>query len=199
MGYVARIMGGIIREGKDPYLPEWQDLGGMFQEGLKIFGAYLVYSLPVTLLVVIGYLTFVLPMIAIDTAVLPEGMEIALILGGYLVGFGLIGIGALLGFAFSLFAPLAVCHLVKEDRFGAAFQVSRWWQVLKANWSGFLLAYLILVGGGMLAYYASQILVFTLILCCLYPFVLAGLGAYLGIVGSALFAQAYQRGSQRMA
>jgi hypothetical protein len=46
----------------------------------------------------------------------------------------------------------------------------------------------------MTAYYGSQMLILTVVLCCLYPLVLSLIGAYLSIVSSALFANAYRDG-----
>jgi hypothetical protein len=45
-GYCAQIMRRIIVENEAPYLPEWEDWGKFLQDGLKLFGVGLVYSLP---------------------------------------------------------------------------------------------------------------------------------------------------------
>jgi hypothetical protein len=50
----------------------------------------------------------------------------------------------------------------------------------------------------MVAYYAAQFLVFTVVLCCLYPIVIGVLSVYFLIVGGALFAQAYRVGREEV-
>jgi hypothetical protein len=83
--------------------------------------------------------------------------------------------------------------------FSAAFNIKYLWKLFKANWSGFLIAFLIIIGGSIILYYGSYFLVLTVILCLLYPFVISAMTAYLGLVGSALFAEAYRRGITNLA
>jgi hypothetical protein len=45
-GYGYRIMKRVIVDGQPPELPEWDDWGGLIKDGLCIYGAGLIYSLP---------------------------------------------------------------------------------------------------------------------------------------------------------
>jgi hypothetical protein len=194
LGYMARIMRGIIQDNKEPFLPEWTDFNQLFRDGFQLLTAYLVYTLPIMLILAVGYGSFFLPFLTTEMMAAGEGVEGAIIIIGYLIGLGLMGIGFLVAIAGGIFIPVAVCRVVERGQIRAAFELREIWQVLKANWSGFLLAYLVVIGGSMTAYYGSQMLILTVVLCCLYPLVLSLIGAYLSIVSSALFANAYRDG-----
>ena len=191
-GYLAQLMIGIIGDGREPFLPEWKDFNRLFSDGLQVLGVFFVYFLPIALMLLVGYLAFFLPVLATETFHAGGGLEVLAIISGYLFGFGLMGLGSLLAFGVGLFAPLAVCHVLAEERFGAAFQWGELYRILKANWDGFLVTYLLIIGGSVTAYYGSQFLLLTVVCCCLYPFLWAGIGAYFSVSGSALFAQQYR-------
>lgn len=192
-GYVALIMRNVV-ETDELSLPAWGDLSSIFRHGLRLFGVGFVYSLPVLILFFVGYGSIFLPVLTMELGILPEGTGFVSVLGGYAVGFMLMGIAGVVSFAMAVFLPAASTHTVVEEDFGAAFRFKEWWPIFRANWEGFLISFLLLFGGGMIAYYASQILVFTIVLCCLYPLVISALGAYLMVVGSVLFARAYREG-----
>ena len=117
---------------------------------------------------------------------------------GYLAGFGLMGLGAMISMITGLILPVAGTHVVVKEDFSAAFHFRQVWELFKANWSGFLVSFLILIGASMILYYASYFLVITVVLCCLYPFVISGIAAYLGFVSAALFGEAYRLGLDRI-
>lgn len=192
-GYTALIIQKVV-ETDELSLPDWGDLSRIFRHGVRLFGVGFVYSLPVLMLFGVGYASMFLPIFTMEMGFLPEDAGFVSVLGGYALGFILMGIAGVLFFAMAIFLPAATTHSVIEEDFGAAFRFKEWWPIFRANWEGFLISFLLLFGGGMIAYYASQILVFTIILCCLYPVVISALGAYLMIVGSVLFARAYREG-----
>jgi len=196
LGYLARLIRGMIQENKDPFLPEWTDFNQLFRDGFQLLAAYLIYFFPIMLILAVGYGAFLLPVLSAELINAGAGVETGLIIMGYLIGLGLMGIGFLLGFAGGIFVPVAICRVVDQGRIRAAFDLRKIWQILKANWSGFLLAYLVVIGGSMIAYYGTQLLIITVVLCCLYPFVLSLVGAYLSVASSALFAGAYRDGLQ---
>lgn len=196
-GYVALLMIDVVEEDKLA-LPSWDDLGQIFTHGIRLFGVGFVYWLPAILLFVIGYFSMLLPVITMESELVPHGPGLVSLIGGYILGFGMMGVGGVLSFAMAIFLPAAGVHTVVEREFKAGFRFKEWWAIFRANWDGFLLSTLLVFGGGMLAYYASQILVLTVILCCLYPLVLGALGAYLMLVGGALFAHAYREGREEL-
>src|SRR5690606_27638651 len=66
LGYAALIAQQVLR-GETPRMIPWEDWGGMLTNGLKLFGARLIYSLPIILLVApIMIVSFVLPFVATE-------------------------------------------------------------------------------------------------------------------------------------
>ena len=201
-GYVMRIMERIIVQDGEPYLPEWDDWGNFFTGGARLLGAGLIYALPVIVLIFLGYMvTFLL-------AILMPWMEVIAFFS-YLVsfhfpllwmlfGFGLMGVGILFAILIGIVVPAGMGHLVAKDQFSAAFQVNEWWPIFRANFTGFLLAFVIIMGISMIGSFIFQILYFTIILCCLIPLVLSAFSMYLSLVSMTLYAQAYCEGVQKM-
>jgi hypothetical protein len=95
--------------------------------------------------------------------------------------------------------PVAAGHMIATHDFGAAFRVREWWPIFKANLAGFLIAYALLFGVAMALNLAMQVLYFTIILCCLVPFIMVGATMYLIVIGSVLFGQAYRIGVENLA
>ena len=50
LGYYSEIIRQIVVEGKSPSLPEWDDLGKFFQDGIKLFGVGFIYMIPQVIL-----------------------------------------------------------------------------------------------------------------------------------------------------
>jgi len=114
----------------------------------------------------------------------------------WLGGFGLGMVLMLIGLAF---LPVAVGHVIATDQFSAAFRVREWWPIFRANLSGYVITYVLMFGFWMVLSFAIQILYFTIIFCCLLPFVMAFIMMYFMIIASILFAQAYRVGVQKLA
>ncbi len=194
LGYLAEIIRRIAVNGEPPSLPEWDDLSVYFQDGFRLFGAGALYLIPSTLLLIIGYVCMFIPIVIMEAGRLSDGEGMILMIAGYLAGFGLMGIGAVLAMVTGVVLPVAGSHIVVKEDFSAAFKFGEIWDIFKANWSGFLVAFLIIIGGFVVLSYGSYLLVVTVILCCLYPFVLCLMSTYLALVGSALVADAYRVG-----
>jgi hypothetical protein len=130
LGYIARVARNVIADAAVP-LPEWDDLGGFFNEGLRLFGVVLVYILP--------------PMILFLIIMVPAG-----ILGGIdneafqALGSGIAGCAACLAvpllLAMFLFMPASLLFAAVEQRFGAAFEFGRIWPFIRSNIGNYLLA-----------------------------------------------------------
>jgi hypothetical protein len=198
LGYAGEIIRRIARTGESPSLPEWDDLGGYFNEGIRLFGVGAVYLLPAVVLIGIGYLAMFVPLILVESGALSEAQATGLIIAGYIAAFGLMGVGALISMLTGLILPVAGAHAVVEGDFQAAFKFKQLWSLFKANWGGFAVAYLILIGAAMVLYYGAYFLAATVILCCLYPFALCFMSAYLVLIGAGLFGSAYRKAKQTL-
>ena len=140
--YVMRVMRRIIVEAGEPYLPEWEDWGQLFIDGLKLLGAGLIYAIPALILPYLGYMIAFLPAflvpwleVIVDTS---SGGSALFPLLGTMLGFWVMGLGILLAVAVGILVPAALSHLVAKDRFSAAFEINAWWRLFKSELHRFL-------------------------------------------------------------
>jgi hypothetical protein len=128
-GYAARLVRRTARG--EPYpLPEWDDLGGMFSEGLMAVGAYLVYLMPA----IVGMVAIFVPLAFLDATNSDASAAAVVVMIPLFVLAGLIFLALL------LFFPSAFIRLAVEQRFGAAFEFDANWRFIKRNLSNYLLA-----------------------------------------------------------
>jgi len=197
-GYFSRMIRRTAANGGEPSLPEWENWGGLLNDGIKLLGASLVYTFPVSLLFMVGYAAIVLPSFLISLASSSSGnLPPHLAMLPFLtmtVGMALFGIGMVASLVIGAIAPPALLHTAVKNEFSAAFRFSEWWKIFRANLGGFLIVYIFLMGVYSLLMFAMQLLYMTLVLCCLIPIVIGVAGVYLGWVGNTLFAQAYLGG-----
>lgn len=198
LGYAAEIIRRIAVDHESPSLPEWDDLSSYFHEGIRLFGVGVVYMIPATLLIGLGYISMFIPVFLMEIWGMTETEAIGFIIAGYLVGFGLMGIGSLISLLTGLILPIAGTHAVVTGDFKSAFKFKELWSLFKANGGGFVVVFLILIGAAVVLYYGAYFLAVTVILCCLYPFALSFLSAYLLLIGAGFFGNAYQTASENL-
>ncbi|HEX8251958.1 MAG TPA: DUF4013 domain-containing protein [Thermoanaerobaculia bacterium] len=129
-GYVARTTRNLIAGAALP-LPEWDDLGDFFSEGVRLFGVVLLYAIPF----IIMALVFIVPSLALSSTG-EEGLEAA---GG--VMFACVSCLLVpLSLVVLLFLPASLLFAVAEQRFGAAFELRRIWPFIRENIGNYLLA-----------------------------------------------------------
>ena len=202
MGYFARLLRQVIVDG-EWRLPEWDDWGQMLTDGLKLFAVSLVYSLPAIVLMVIAFgLSFLPTFMPFFQAGVDEsqiGTWVAAMLGASMLGWVLMGLATLVWLVTLLFQPPAIAHMVAKGPFGAAFRIREWGRIVRRNWAGFALAYVIAMGLVMAVYTAMTAMYFTLVLCFLMPFVMVPLEVYVLMIAGAVFGDAYRTGANRLA
>jgi len=207
-GYMAQIMRRIIVDKGEPFLPEWKEWEKLLVDGFKILGAILIYTFPLMIIFMIGYMlmVFVPMMMGIPlTAAAEYGQEaggamlgvmtVISVLGGVL----LFGLGFLLSLAIGIVMPALIGHVVATDQFSAAFRLREWWAIFRANLRGFLLAYLIIWVISMALSSVYMVLYCTVILCCLMPFVMGPTTMYLLTIYGAIFGRAYREAVEKLA
>jgi hypothetical protein len=133
LGYLAQVTRNVVK-GLERPLPEWDDLGSFFAEGLRLFGVCLCYFVP---------LMFVVAAIVIPSAIAgefdSEGMQAV---GGIFAGcFSCLFVPFLLALLF--FMPASLLFAMVEENFASAFDFKRIWPFLKDNIGNYLLAYVI--------------------------------------------------------
>lgn len=202
-GYCYKIMRRVIVEGGEPYLPEWEDWSTLLSDGLKFWGAGILYSLPVLVLACVSMAIFMIPGIALPILVdtntgLPKDSGL-LLLAPFLIGGGMMCLASPLGLVLSLFQSPALGHLAAKGEFSAAFRIREIWPILKAGIGAYLI---VLVASLLISFIFTavmQVVILTLILAILYP-ILFGLAIFLVMLYNCTFqALAYREALRRLA
>ncbi|MDP9192424.1 MAG: DUF4013 domain-containing protein [Acidobacteriota bacterium] len=131
LGYVARVVRNVIADVKLP-LPEWDDLGGFFNEGVRLVGISLIYSVPILFLLAI----------MIPASILGDADNAAAQVVGAVAGC-VACLFVPLMIVTMIFLPAALLFAVVEQRFGAAFEFARIWAFVRNNIGNYLLAIVI--------------------------------------------------------
>ncbi|MCB0209213.1 MAG: DUF4013 domain-containing protein [Anaerolineae bacterium] len=201
-GYLAQIMRHLIVEQGEPFLPAWDDWGQLFSDGFRIVGITFIYSLPGIIFICGGYTlffgSFVFLDIVANSAGNSEPLPPLIALGSTATLFGGFGLGLLFMLVAIILTPVAVSHFIATGEFNAAFRVREYWPIFRANLAGFLISYILLFGLFMVLSFVMNLLYYTIILCCLVPFITAAVSLYMMIIGSVLFAEAYRDGAQAL-
>jgi Protein of unknown function (DUF4013) len=132
-GYVAQVTRNVAAGHERP-LPEWDDLGGFFSEGLRLLGVSVCYFIPFMILI----FALVIPA-GIADSVDNEGLRS---FAGMISGcFSCLMVPLVLLMMF--FLPGSLLFAMMEQNFGAAFDFKRIWSLIKNNIGNYLLAFLI--------------------------------------------------------
>ena len=135
------------RHQRSPLLPEWDDLSGIFVEGLKSLTISLTHKLPVTLLSVLMVLALVGgALIPRDGGALSEGLIYyglpAIFGGGFLI--------FVLFLAVLFYLPAAFVRFLQTDRLSAAFDVMDNVAFIREHGSTYLTGILAIVIAGFI-------------------------------------------------
>jgi len=195
MGYGVKIMRQVIHEGREPSMPEWQgsDWGVLLQDGFRLWAVRLVYTLPLMLLMGCGFIA-----LFSGTGLLAASSDsnIPPALGGLamIAGMGFIMLIGILALPLGIVLGAVESHAVAQGTFQAVFDVKGWWRIFRKSLTQFLLSYLLVMAASIIMTLVMQIAMMTIVLLCLFPFLMAGYSAYLMLVTNVLFAQAYASG-----
>lgn len=135
-GYMVGITRNVMNGVKRP-LPEWEDLGTLFKDGISIAIASLVYTLPFWLLICIAFVT------TIGFGGLSEATEISedALVAGVLATYGLVGCLTLI-FMLALFfiSPAIVIQYVREGELSACFRFGEVLTIARENLGDIVIA-----------------------------------------------------------
>lgn len=148
-GYMIRLIRGAAGGETHP-LPEWDDLSGIFMDGLYAIAAYLMYLLPVIVLSIVLA-------VVVGAANFGEGEPSPLVALVAVVWWMIV---ALIMLAILVFVPAAMVRLALKGTIRSAFDFEKIFDFIKRNIGNYLLAILAFI----LANFASQ---FGLLLLCI--------------------------------
>ncbi|HYR29748.1 MAG TPA: DUF4013 domain-containing protein [Thermoanaerobaculia bacterium] len=130
LGYCAKLARNVAA-GMERPLPDWDDLGEYFAEGLRLIAVGIVYVIPFIALFAI----FIIPSMALTStdneAAQGLGAGLASCVWCLMVPISL---------AVMIFLPASMLFVSIERRFGAAFEFGRIWPFIKNNIGNYLLA-----------------------------------------------------------
>ncbi|HET7293451.1 MAG TPA: DUF4013 domain-containing protein [Vicinamibacteria bacterium] len=158
-GYMLRTIQRVVR-GEERPLPDWDDLGGIFGDGVRAIGVYLIYVLPIVLVPL--FVVVASAVVFGGAASLAErSREVADAMGAMfgLVVFGLYGLFAIAMLAVSFYLPSALVRLALLGRFGAALEWRENVGFIRRNLGPYVLA----LAFYLVANFVSQ---FGVLLCC---------------------------------
>jgi hypothetical protein len=163
LGYFSRTLRNVAA-GTRPELPEWDDLGGLFEEGLRLTAVYLVYTLGIVALIAAVAAVVLVPVFVLSSG----GREPS----DALAGLGAIGIVALYGvimlvsLAMALYLPAALARSALRGSIGDGFAWRENLAFIKTNLANYALALVSYLLAGFLAQ-------FGVLLCCVGVFPVA--------------------------
>jgi hypothetical protein len=156
LGYFSRTLRNVV-DGQPRPLPEWDDLGGLFNEGLRLTAVYLVYALGVVAVLAALGCVVMLPVMALSGG--GRSSSDAL---GILGGLGLVGLWGLVMLAsltLAIYLPAALARSALRGTVADGFATGEILGFIRANLGNYLISLVIY----LLASFLSQ---FGIILCC---------------------------------
>jgi len=176
LGYCARLTRNVVAGVERP-LPEWDDLGTYFADGVKLFCVMLLYAVPFIVIIC----AFAIPAGIFSAISENRGNDLAQFFAGTLATF-VWCLAFPIGLAMSFWIPGALLFAIIEDRIGAAFEFARIFNFIRNNFVNYLLAFLVM-------YLVRFIVPFGMILFCIGMIFTA---FWSMVVTTYAFAQAYR-------
>lgn len=191
-GYMVGIVRNMMNEVREP-LPNWDDFGKKFMDGLMLVLAGFVYALPVIVLSCLPLGVMTVPAILAgdqDMQGVAEGLAAA---GGVLFA-GLMCLFVVYGLVLSVIAPAIFVLYAREGTFASCFKLREVFDIIGKNASAFFTAWGIsLVAGlvvGLVAGIVSSIIGLIPCLGWIVSIVITlGVSVYLSMIYSHLFGQ----------
>jgi hypothetical protein len=160
LGYWGRTLRNVAA-GQPRPLPAWDDLGGIFSDGLRLAGVYLVYTLGLTIALAALSCVFVAPLVALGSV---DGLDDGPgALFGALGGIGtllFVGVTTIVSLAAAAYLPAAFARAALRESFSEGFAWREITAFIQANLGNYALTLVIY----LLASFLAQ---FGVILCCL--------------------------------
>lgn len=196
-GYGLRLLRGVIKTG-ELSLPEWEDLGDMYLDGLAQMVISLVYSLPVYILLCCGMIPLFGAPVAMTVIEDAPGLAVGSMIAGYGIGMLLLGLASLLGLLVSFVLYAGIARYADTGDLGSAFRFGEVWRLIKANFGQFLLVFAVYYGITMGLSFVTQILMYTVVLICLLPFLMVLIAFYMQALVGAMYGLAYREAQQKL-
>jgi len=156
LGYFARTLRNVV-QGEPRPMPDWDDLGGLFSEGLRLTAVYLLYTLGIVAVVAAFGCVLMLPAMALSGG----GSDVSDALGvmGGLGVVALYGLVMVVSLAVAVYLPAALARAALRGTVADGFAWREILGFIRANLGNYLLSLVIY----LLASFVGQ---FGILLCC---------------------------------
>jgi len=197
-GYGLQLMKQTMR-GEDPVLPEWDDWGELFKQGLTIFGIRFVYSIPllVFVFVIVGFIILSV-IIQIGGAGIAAGVDeaagiITASLGIVVYVFAMLALVIVMPLQLVIlyFGQVAVIRYAETRVMRDALDFNTVFSMAKNGFKQYIIAFIIWYGMVFAVSFVFQILIYTIIFILVMPFVYAALGYFSSVIMYTLFGKAH--------
>lgn len=164
IGYQLAVMRRVM-EGKDLPLPEWDDWGKLFMDGLYVVIAIFVYTLPLWLLFCIGFGVSILPALGAGNE------DVAAALGGVaaLTWVVMMCLFFILAIGLALVVPGIYIQYIRTNEFASLFRIGEVFGIVRNNIGDILLTIVAVIGANLVIQMVSSILSWT----CIIPIIIA--------------------------
>lgn len=191
-GYMVAVLRNVMNNVSEP-LPNWDDLGKKFTDGLILFAASLVYMSPVLIAICLPMSIMVVPAILSGNQDL-QGISDAIAGAGGVLFLCLLCVFLVYGLAMSILYPAIMVLFAREGTFASCFKLREAFDLISRNAAAFFTAWGISILASFVVSFAVGILqmVLNLIPCIgqLVSFVLTiGIVVYTSLVYAHLFGQ----------
>jgi hypothetical protein len=198
LGYALLVMRAVMR-GDAPTLPKWKNLGGLFVDGLKGALSAAAYLLPPFLLFCCAFVFFFGGLLLQSPTPTGAGQRPSVVsylpfLLGSLGFMATLSITIAAIFICTVPTPVAVAQYARTGQISAGYHLRQVWTILRTNAGGFTIAWVLYYAISMGLSMVVMILYYTIVLCCVVPFIIAPVGFYSYLLGAFLFGMAYREG-----
>lgn len=197
-GYLIRVMRGAIDRG-ELGLPEWEDWGGLFSDGLRALVVGVSFLLPGIIVLTLGTCMYcgsfaMLPFVEGGgaSAGASEGVFTLWLMFVMMVFFISLALGSVLSLLGAVPIPVAAASMATEERLGAAYRLRNLVRAMAANPMSYFGAWVVFFGLNAILYLGMTIAYYTLFLACLFPLLASPLGLYALLVAAGQFGLAYR-------
>jgi hypothetical protein len=165
-------------------LPEWEDFGALFKDGLSVIVAQLVYTLPLWILACVSFLA------SVGLSNLSEVSE-DVAAAGFLATFGLVGCLTLLVLiALFFISPAIVIQYVRTNELSACFRFSEILAIVRHHMGNIVIAALAPFAASMvLGFVLTFLSIIPIVGWCGVPIISMAVGPYLLAVTGHLYGQ----------
>ena len=148
-GYMVQLLKN-VRDGEEYPLPEWDDFGKLFVDGLKLMLGYLVYFIPVFLL---SFALIPFAIAADSGGTAGEALGLVVMCISCLV--------TLIAFLPLLLYPALYIQYAKDDQIGDMFKFGEMWDLIKGDTANYIIVLLMFLVLALIAFFVGILICFV--------------------------------------